>query len=168
MTAVSSREYRRSKSAQSQRSEYSSSVSTRSKPEEFHTKGSDTPSLRNIAAASRMKGRYGVGDTRFQFSTLSRRARSRMIAASSSTDLSSPSPRQLHGEFWQYRHFIVHREKNIHPLPRLPVSGGSSPKCGPHLKRRTPSFAPQNPGVPSALKRSARQRRGHSSQKFIY
>jgi hypothetical protein len=89
------------------------------------------------------------------------------METSSPTVLSSPPPRQLHGEFWQYRHFIVQREKNMQPLPRLPVIGGSSPKCGPHLNSLTQFAAPQKPGAPPSRNLSALQRLGHNSQRLI-
>ena len=59
-------------------------------------------------------------------------------------------------------HFIVQREKNTVPEPVSPQMGGSSPKCGPHRKSRTPSPAWQKPTWP--LARSTPQHRGHSWQ----
>ena len=61
-------------------------------------------------------------------------------------------------------HFIVQREKNTAPEPVSPQMGGSSPKCGPHRNRRTPSPAWQKPTWP--LARLTPQQRGHSWQAF--
>ena len=54
----------------------------------------------------------------------------------------------------------MQREKKTQPLPRAPVRGGSSPKCGPHRKTRGAAPAPQNPGL-------FPHRRGHSSHLSI-
>ena len=54
----------------------------------------------------------------------------------------------------------MQREKKTQPLPRSPVRGGSSPKCGPHLKTRGAAPAPQNPGLFPHL-------RGHNSHLSI-
>ena len=59
-------------------------------------------------------------------------------------------------------HRIVHREKKMQPEPRSPVIGGSSPKCGPHLKRRGEESAPQYPAVELSRRRTL-QRLGHNS-----
>ena len=126
--AVESLAYLRSKRAVSHSSAYCSRVETDSYPDEFHTNGRRMPSSNSGCTASRMNGRYGVGDTRFQLLQWSLTASSRNISVSLAMEISSPFPFQLHGEFWQYRHFIVQREKNTQPLPPSPTRGGSSPK----------------------------------------
>ena len=56
----------------------------------------------------------------------------------------------------------MQREKKTHPLPRVPVSGGSSPKCGPHRKTRGASPAPQKPGRRPHWRGQRRQTSNHS------
>ena len=56
----------------------------------------------------------------------------------------------------------MQREKNTQPDPRSPTSGGSSPKWGPQRNTRGRAPARQKPVAPDM--RSARQRRGQSSQ----